>query len=168
MIDRSHAPLSTAVPSVSSRCIVQELGLVSHSRRCPVLRSQTKASSCSRASQAPDTIVGCSIPLLQTAALRCRRSCHFQTRSRPRCVQTFAQSSTPAPDPQPQPFGPGTVREMPIFPLNLVAFPTATVPLNIFEARYCKRLQLRAVLHLCCVALLGPCPAGIECCSAPC
>ena len=68
-------------------------------------------------------------------------------------MQSFAQSSTSAPDPQPQPFGPGTVRELPIFPLNLVAFPTATVPLNIFEARYCKQLQLRAEDSTTCAAL---------------
>lgn len=33
------------------------------------------------------------------------------------------------------PLGPGVVKELPIFPLNLIAYPTAEVPLNIFEAR---------------------------------
>lgn len=33
------------------------------------------------------------------------------------------------------PFGPGTIREIPVFPLSVVAFPTGNVPLNIFEAR---------------------------------
>ena len=28
-----------------------------------------------------------------------------------------------------------TVKELPIFPLNVVAFPSVAVPLNIFEAR---------------------------------
>lgn len=35
-----------------------------------------------------------------------------------------------------KPFGPDEIREIPIFPLSIVAFPGADVPLNIFEARY--------------------------------
>jgi len=34
-----------------------------------------------------------------------------------------------------KPFGPGEIREIPIFPLQIVAFPGSDVPLNIFEAR---------------------------------
>ena len=38
-------------------------------------------------------------------------------------------------DVKPLRFGVGSVKEIPIFPLSVVAFPTAQVPLNIFEAR---------------------------------
>lgn len=36
---------------------------------------------------------------------------------------------------EPLRFGKGSIQELPIFPLSVVAFPTADTPLNIFEAR---------------------------------
>ena len=55
-------------------------------------------------------------------------------RDRKTCVRVNAVN---APETvEPLRFGKGSVQELPIFPLSIVAFPTSDTPLNIFEARW--------------------------------
>lgn len=56
-----------------------------------------------------------------------------------------------------QPYGPGTVKELPVFPLGVVAFPTGDVPLNIFEARQAMFTNANANDRLVDISLLRGC-----------
>jgi len=61
------------------------------------------------------------------------RGAHQRPLSRPPAAEKGSPSTTPNGS---APLAPGTrIAQLPLFPLNLVAFPHADVPLHIFEAR---------------------------------
>lgn len=71
---------------------------------------------------------------------RAGRRGHRKPLSRPPRVAEKPSSSSATPSSSAwKPLAPGSfIQQLPLFPLNLVAFPHADVPLHIFEARYVK------------------------------